>query len=159
MQRSHPVLRGLARVTTVAAVALTILGIGTLITGAALYVRGPLGFPLAVQVGIVLGAVGLGAIPCFLLLQAARLASGEDAPRARSASLAGGLVLLPGIGLAAIFRLIANPCWDNPTCTTGSPIEDGILTIGILILLLAAAVALLLSPLLFSITRRPLNVQ
>jgi hypothetical protein len=153
MRRSHPVLRGLARLTTVA-VALTILG-----TGTALYVRGPLAFPSAVQVGTVLGAVGLGAIPCFLLLQAARLTAAEDAPQARSASLAGGLVLLPGIGVAAIFRLIANPCWDNLTCTSGSSIEDGVLTIGILILLLAAAVALLLSPVLFSFTGRPLNAK
>jgi hypothetical protein len=147
------------RVVPVAAVILTVLGIGTVIVGTALYIWGPLAFPSWVNVAVVAVEIGLGTIPCMMLVRAARLWREVDENQTRYTSIASGLLLLPGIGVVALFRVFANPCWDNPTCTGGSSIEDSVLLIGIVVLLLAAVVAILLLPVMLTITARSRKAQ
>jgi hypothetical protein len=144
----------IARIAAVTGVALTALGIGVIALGTALYDRGALAFPVLVQIAVLAGEVGLGMVPCIMLLNAARLVHKGGLTRAKSTSIAGGLVLLPYIGAAALFRMFANPCWDNPTCTGGSSFEDAVLKGGIIFLMLAAAVALLISPILLGVVHR-----
>ncbi len=154
MTRSAPISQWMAYLAAVAGAVLAALGVCAVVLGTALYDDRVLRFPIGVQIAIVVGVVGLGMVPCQMLLRAAKLARRADLPAARSASLAGGVVLLPGIGAVALFRVFANPCWDNPSCTGGSSLEDSILKAALLVLLLAAAVALLLSPLLLRAARR-----
>lgn len=154
MTHSHRMPHRFARLATITGVVLAALGVGALIAGSALYDSGVLAFPILLQIAVLAGEVGFGTVPCVMLLRAAQLARKEDVAQARSASVTGGLVLLPCIGAAALFRLVANPCWDNPTYSGGASFEDGILKAGILILLLAAVMALLLSPIFLVLVRR-----
>lgn len=148
MTSSAPISQWMAQLAAVAGVVLAALGVVAVALGAALYDSGALGFPIGVQIAVVVGVVGLGVVPCRMLLRAAESVFRADLTAARKASLAGGAVLLPGIGAVAAFRAFANPCWDNPGCTGGSSVEDNILKAALLVLLVSAAVALLLLPLL-----------
>lgn len=157
MNGSHRVPQWIATVATVTCVGLAALGLIAVVVGTALYDSRVLTFPVVVQVVVMAVGICLGAVPCTILLRAAGLAWMGDLTGARSASIAGGLVLLPGIGVAAFFRMFANPCWNNPTCTSDPSLEDGILKIGILVLMPAAAVALLITPILLGLARKSIR--
>jgi hypothetical protein len=147
------ILNAFVRLSTKIAVVLVILGVGAVIVGTALYDHGTLAFPLLVPGAIFVGEIAIGTIPCIMLLRAARLTGTLDLARVRNASIAGGLVLLPASGVTALFSVVANPCWDNPSCTGGATVEDGVLKAGIFALILAAAVALVTTPILLNRVR------
>lgn len=136
----------MARLATTTGLVVTVLGIAVLITGTALFDAQMLAFPFGVQVAIVVGGGALGLLPCRLLLRAVRLARPQTLTQSRTMSIGGGIMLLPGIAAAALFKVFANPCWDNPSCTGGMSLADTLLGYGIVILVVAVAVTLLVVP-------------
>lgn len=154
MTRTAPKSLWMAQLATVTGSVLAALGVSAVVLGTALYDHEVLDFPTGVQIAVVVGVVGLAMVPCTMLLRAAQWVLRGNPTAATSASIGGGVVLLTGVGAVAFFKVFANPCWDNPSCTDGSSVADSILAAALLILLLAAAVALLLSPLLLHSARR-----
>jgi hypothetical protein len=134
--------------------ALTLVGVVVLMVGTALFDGRTLSFPISVQIAFLVGEAAVGAVPCFLLLRGAQCARKRDFRRAITASIIAGLVLLPGIGVAALYRTFADPCWDNPTCTAGPSFAYTTITGGIVILLISAVCALILSPILLNVARK-----
>lgn len=154
MTRPAPILQWMAQLAAIAGAVLAALGVVAVILGTVLYDSRALGFPIGVQIAVEVGIVGLGVVPVWMLLRAAKLVLQADLTAASAVSLSGGMVLLPCIGAVALFRILANPCWDNPSCTGGSSVEDSLLQAALIVSLLSAAVALLLLPLLLRLARR-----